>query len=142
MCDINKRIKIVREKKYGNRSKSKLCKQLDVPETTYQGYEKDTEIPGNFLKIFCEITNIDSNWLLSGKGSMEKTPGTGREYDTESLEKGAGSREAPQPYTIINTDWEALLKSLDGEQWSLAGKPERRILNKHRKPERRKTQHA
>lgn len=72
MSDINKRIKIVREHLYGERGKSKLCKDLKVSETTYQGYELKTDIPCSFIKKICEIKGISAEWIFFNKGAMIK----------------------------------------------------------------------
>ncbi len=92
MSEINQRLKKAREKLFNERSKSELCRLLNVPKGTYQGYEKDTDIPSSFIKKLCEITSINSEWLLFGIGDMIKPlPGGKRpRINRGSLDRRSG----------------------------------------------------
>lgn len=72
MYEINKRLLIARIELYGERGKSKLCRDLKMPKASYQGYEKKKKIPADFIKKFCETTGVNCEWLIFNTGEMIK----------------------------------------------------------------------
>lgn len=118
--------KLIKENDFSN---EKVAGDVDLSASTIGKYINDGRVPvESILNKIADVLGVTAQELRYGKKTSEAIV--------------TGVREVMAPYDEAPADWNALLNSFNRKQWSLAGKPERRILNKHRKPERRKTQHA
>lgn len=64
---IIQRIIDVRISTSGERGRNKFAKLLGISPSTYSYYEKDRIPPVPILIKICQVSNVDLNWLLTGK---------------------------------------------------------------------------
>jgi transcriptional regulator with XRE-family HTH domain len=65
------RIKMLREKQYGNRGKSKFARDLGISVSTYNYYEKNRLPDVDVLVRICEVTGARLEWLILGESACE-----------------------------------------------------------------------
>lgn len=69
MSDINFRIKTLRDY-FANENNSDFAAMVDSSEANIRNYIKNTEPKAKFLATICEELDVNSEWLLLGKGEM------------------------------------------------------------------------
>ncbi|WP_102980173.1 helix-turn-helix transcriptional regulator [Chryseobacterium scophthalmum] len=72
MNDINFRIKSLIDT-FSQGNNSNFAEKIGVSEGNIRSYLKGTEPKFNVIKKICESFEISYEWLISGKGTMEKT---------------------------------------------------------------------
>jgi hypothetical protein len=65
---IARRIREVREERYGRNGGPLLAAFLDIPGKTWANYEGGVTVPAEVLLRFMEVTGADPAWLLYGEG--------------------------------------------------------------------------
>lgn len=66
---ICQRLRTVRVRVYGDRGRSKLCRDLGIQPSTYALYEVDRVPPVELLVKVATLTGVRLEWLLTGKGN-------------------------------------------------------------------------
>lgn len=51
---------------------AQIAAQLGVPKDTYQRYETRRLIPHHLIKPFCDLTQEDVHWLVTGERSSSR----------------------------------------------------------------------
>ena len=70
---ICERLRRVRERHYGDRGRSKLCRDLGITPSSYSLYEVDRVPPVELLIQVSRLTGVRLEWLLTGARSEEHT---------------------------------------------------------------------
>ncbi len=68
LSEICQRLRVVRERHYGNRGRSKLCRDLGITPSSYSLYEVDRVPPVDLLLLVVQHTGVRLEWLLTGAG--------------------------------------------------------------------------
>jgi hypothetical protein len=71
---LSRRLREVREDRFGRGGTALLAHSLGVPAGTLENYESGCSIPGHLLLGFIMATGVSPHWLLTGEG---------RKYDEE-----------------------------------------------------------
>jgi hypothetical protein len=71
---LSRRLREVREDRFGEGGTALLARSLGVPARTLENYESGCSIPGHILLGFIMATGVSPHWLLTGEG---------RKYDDE-----------------------------------------------------------
>lgn len=71
--DIIERVRLLRTQYSGKRGKSKFAHALGISASTYNYYEKNRVPSIDVLLKICEITNVDLEWLITGRSEPKKT---------------------------------------------------------------------
>jgi transcriptional regulator with XRE-family HTH domain len=71
MSTINLRIKHIVDTLYGG-NKSKMATEIGIDEANIRNYIKGTEPKATFIEKILEKTEINIEWLLTGKGEIQK----------------------------------------------------------------------
>jgi transcriptional regulator with XRE-family HTH domain len=82
--DLAERLREIRVALYGERGGSEMARRLGVPIRTWYNYESGVTVPAEVLLKFLELTSVEPQWLLHGRGERFRT------------ELPAGSPEAPR----------------------------------------------
>ncbi len=67
-CCLAERLRQVRVDLHGDRGGSEMARQLGVPIRTWYNYESGVTVPAEVLLRFLELTRVEPQWLLHGKG--------------------------------------------------------------------------
>ena len=67
---LSRRLREVREDRFGNGETALLACSLGVPAQTLENYESGCSIPGHLLLGFIMATGVSPRWLLTGEGRM------------------------------------------------------------------------
>jgi hypothetical protein len=73
--ELAQRIRLVRERLYGEHGGPLLARGLEIPFRTWHHYESGFTIPAETILRFIELTGADPHWLLTGKGEMFRNRG-------------------------------------------------------------------
>lgn len=65
---LAERLREVRAELFGERGGPELSRKLGLPVRTWYNYELGVTVPAEILLRFVELTEIEPNWLLHGKG--------------------------------------------------------------------------
>jgi transcriptional regulator with XRE-family HTH domain len=68
ICD---RLQAVRVRHYGERGRSRLCRELGITPSTYALYEVSRVPPVELLIRVAQLTGVSMEWLLTGAGGGE-----------------------------------------------------------------------
>lgn len=71
---IARRVRTIREDKYGFDGVQNLAAELRLPARTWLNYESGVTLPGEVLLRFIAVTSVDAHWLLSGEGPAYSAP--------------------------------------------------------------------
>ena len=67
--DLARRVREIREERYGKHGGPLLARALEIPFRTWHNYERGCTIPAHSILRFIEITDAHPHWLLTGEGS-------------------------------------------------------------------------
>jgi hypothetical protein len=65
---LSRRLREVREDRFGTGGTALLARSLGVPPGTLENYESGCSIPGHLLLGFIMATGVSPHWLLTGEG--------------------------------------------------------------------------
>jgi DNA-binding transcriptional regulator YiaG len=71
-----------------------VAELLNVPQDHYKHWEKTRLMPHHLIGRFCIITNVDPNWLLSGRGAKPLKALAAVEQEPEPLPKPKKARRS------------------------------------------------
>ena len=71
---LSERIHEIRIELHGERGGSEMARRLNLPVRTWYNYEGGVTIPAEVLLRFMEITQVETMWLLHGKGPKFRVP--------------------------------------------------------------------
>lgn len=66
--DLARRIREVREERFGAHGGPLLAEALQIPFRTWLNYESGCTIPAPSMLRFIELTKASPHWLLTGRG--------------------------------------------------------------------------
>ncbi len=73
---ITRRVRQVREARFGPRGQARFCKAIGVSPSTYHYYENSRVAPPDVLVRIAQVADTNLTWLLTGQGAMD-TPEAG-----------------------------------------------------------------
>lgn len=65
---IAERLREIRRELYGDRGGPELARRLGLPARVWYNYESGVTVPAEVLLGFADVTGVNLNWLVSGKG--------------------------------------------------------------------------
>jgi hypothetical protein len=65
---LSRRIRVIREERFGVDGAAVLADELGVPERTWRHYEAGVMVPADVILRFIELTDAHPHWLLTGSG--------------------------------------------------------------------------
>lgn len=71
ICD---RLREVRVRHFGERGRSKLCRELGITPSTYSLYEVSRVPPVELLVRVAQLTGVSMEWMLTGAGEAGPSP--------------------------------------------------------------------
>ena len=71
ICD---RLREVRVRHFGERGRSKLCRELGITPSTYSLYEVSRVPPVELLVRVARLTGVSVEWILTGAGEIGQSP--------------------------------------------------------------------
>lgn len=84
-CDLSDRLREIRTELHGERGGSEMARRLNLPIRTWYNYESGVTVPAEVMLKFVELTAVEPQWLLSGKGPKFRTP-SGHFNGSDSVE--------------------------------------------------------
>lgn len=66
--DLAERLREIRVELFGERGGSEMARRLGVPIRTWYNYESGVTVPAEVLLRFLELTSVEPQWLLRGRG--------------------------------------------------------------------------
>jgi hypothetical protein len=67
------RVREIRVERYGEHGVRSLAEELGVPPRTWLNFEAGVTIPAEMILRFVEVTGVEPQWLLSGRGEKYRS---------------------------------------------------------------------
>lgn len=104
ICD---RLREVRVRHFGERGRSKLCRELGITPSTYSLYEVSRVPPAELLVRVAQLTGVSMEWMLTGAGESGLSPSSEATRPPSARTPGKPSRATPQ----FSADWIPIIGS-------------------------------
>lgn len=66
--EVSRRVREIRLELYGEHGGPLLSAAINVPYRNWARYESGATMPGPAVLRFLEVTGVNPNWLLTGRG--------------------------------------------------------------------------
>ena len=110
---ICERLRAVRGRHFGDRGRSKLCRELGITPSTYALYEISRVPPVELLVRVAQLTGVPLEWLLTGAGESEPTGSQPRSgaLPAAGLATSPAPRKRPRATPPAITHWIPIIGS-------------------------------
>jgi hypothetical protein len=102
--DLAERLREIRVELFGERGGSEMARRLGVPIRTWYNYESGVTVPAEVLLRFLELTSVEPQWLLRGRGERFRTGPT----------ESSGAEAAGTVQALLRTALQHLERRRDG----------------------------
>lgn len=71
---LSRRVHEIRQELFGERGGPELARRLGIPSHQWYNYELGVTIPAPVILAFQQLTGVQTEWLLEGKGEKYRSP--------------------------------------------------------------------
>lgn len=66
-------LRVIQARESSGITQEEISRRIGVERPTYSNYERHRPMPQKYIAKFCQITNTNERWLLTGNGDMRNS---------------------------------------------------------------------